>query len=80
MNKPKEPTPTTPVLEKFTGTAVAAFKTDELLAEAVELEIVDGVVVSAKRLCRGPDLPVNAISQGTRILWKTHKTNKGIAQ
>lgn len=59
----------------ITITAVAVFKTSYLTAESVQLEIVDGVVVSVKPLTRAPDMFATAIAQCTPVLWDTSKTN-----
>ena len=55
--------------------AVAVFKQDYLTAEAVELEIVDGVVVAIRYLTRAPDQHATAVSQCMPILWSTLATN-----
>lgn len=64
----------------FTGVAVASFKVGELLADSVELQIEDGIVIGTKRLCRGSDLPSMAIANAVRRLWSTYKTQKGKPQ
>lgn len=57
--------------------AVATFTTsDSFLCEAIELEIVNGVVVSHKMLTRAPDLPAVAIGAAQRQLWGSMRANK----
>ena len=76
MAKPAQQSPT---LIPISLKACAVFKTDNgqnFLCEAVELEIVDGVVVAVTRLNRGPDLPASAMGNAQRVLWSHFKSNK----
>ena len=74
-NDKKAPVPVK-ALVPITMTAVAVWKTDSFLAEAVELTIVDGIVVSTRRLNRAPDLPASAVGQAQRTLWNQFQTNR----
>ena len=77
-NDKKAPVPAKAIPVTLTATAV--FKVDSFLAEAIELTIVDGVVVATKRLNRGPDLCSSAAGAGSRSLWSQFATNKYTGQ
>lgn len=59
MSKPKP----------ITCKSIAVFKVDDLLTLAVELEIIDGKVVSIKNVSRAPNVPASTIGAGNKNLW-----------
>ena len=61
-----------PELEPITCTATTVFKLKDRLnlSNALELEIVNGVVVNVKLLNRAEDLPNSVIAKCTKRLWE----------
>lgn len=58
-------------LEPVTAKAVSVYRyPGRLLSEAVELEIVNGVVISVKKLTRAEDSFNTSISRATKRLWE----------
>lgn len=59
--------------------AVTVVRTDNLLCKSYELEIVDGVVVSAVQLTRAEDMPAIAIGHAQRSLWEQYRHNRDLS-
>ena len=68
--RPSNVSPTKLPTIAVTGTFFTVVKESHLLYEALEIEIVDGVVVSVTSLNRAPDLSQVAIGNCQRRLWK----------
>lgn len=60
----------------ITGTFFTVVKESHLLYEALEIEIIDGVVVSVTSLNRAPDLSQIAIGNCQRRLWQVAMQQK----
>lgn len=59
----------------ITMKATSVYKTSRLLAESVELTIVDGVVTAVKLLTRAPDVPAVAVGHASSSLWQNMRDN-----
>jgi acetylglutamate kinase len=68
MSKPKDPTPEHPLPASYK--AVAVFKIDTYLNQAIEITVVDGKIVSTTVLTEAPDVPANVVGKASKVLWK----------
>lgn len=64
----------------FTGVAVTAAKTDDILSESYELSIEDGIVVSVSRLTKAPDVAASSVGRAAQKMWELVRVKNPISK
>lgn len=64
--------------KKVTGKFYMVGKSDHLLYETFEIDVVDGVVTAVNRISRAPDTAQTAVGFASRAIWQNLRVQKSL--